>query len=388
MGDLTYVHGGSRRCDQSLVSLCLMTAVVLPEFLSGLASDGIRRSVVCLSSDHLSLQPTALALVVNTCIVPCAVLFFWIVYWAVKSAKGGNERAVRYLEKRCMLSLMVIWYITLVPVLKTALSVFLCVDVHDSTNLEEIEATHKYWAVDTALRCYEGDHSKLLYIVVVGFVCPVYGGLLLLFIAFLGVSAPHLNYKHGWGYQTTGFLYRSYRLDHRRYWEVAIVARKAGIAFLVFCARLFDSALPITGVAYLIALAIVAQIMVMPYRYRFQDLNRFELASLFASQVTTMAASMLKDEDYPENYTRELLTVACVLLNLITFSVFVFHLLKFAADYLRHRLLERGEDTALDAGMFSILWQTIGYEINRLIAKLRSTTPEDPETAEASGLED
>ena len=365
----------------------LLTAVVLPEFLSGLASDGIRRSVVCLSSDQLSLQPTALALVVNTCIVPCAVLFFWIVLWATKSAKGGNERAVRYLEKRCVLSLMVIWYITLVPVLKTALSVFLCVDVHDSTNLEETEATHKYWAVDTALRCYEGDHSKLLYIVVVGFVFPVYGGLLLLFVAFVGVPARHLTYKRSWGYQTTGFLYRSYKLDRRRYWEVAIVVRKAGVAFLVFCSRLFDSVLPITGVAHLITLAIVAQILVAPYREEFRILNGFELASLFVSLLTTLAASMLKEENYPEDYTRELLTVACLLLNLATFFVFVFYLLKFAAEYLRHRLLERGEDIALDAGMFRVLRQAIGYEIKRLIAKLRST-PEDPETAEQSALED
>ena len=310
----------------------LPTALLLPEFLGGLASDGIRRSVVCLSSEHLFLHPTALALVVNTCIVPCAVLLFWIVFWAMKSKKSADDGLQRYLAKRCMLSLMVIWYVTLVPVLKTALSVFLCVDVHDSMDLDKVDATHKYWAVDTALECYQGDHSILVYAVVVSFVGPVYGGLLVLFGAFLGVSVNHLTDKQSWGYQTTGFLYRSYKLDRCRYWEVAIIARKAAIAFLVFCAHLFDSAVPITGVACIITLAIAAQILVLPYRHLFQDLNRIEVASLLVSLMTTLIASMLKDENYPENYTRDLLTVACLLLNIITFSVFVFYILKFTAE--------------------------------------------------------
>ena len=370
-----------------LLNTRTLCAVVVAELFGGLASEGIRRSVVCLSSENSSLHPTALALVVNLCVVPSAVFLFWVVFWAVKLAKHGSDRPPRYLEKRCALSLMVIWYITLVPVLKTALSVFLCVDVHDSIDLKEIEVTHKYWAVDTALKCYEGDHSKLLYSLVVSFVCPLYGGMLVLFVVFLKNSTPHLSYKRGWAFQTMGFLYRSYRLDTRRFWEVAIVMRKAGIAFLVFCAHLFDSTLPITGVAHLITVAIVAQILVAPYREDFRILNGFELASLFVSQVTALAASMLKDENYPEDYTRELLTAACVLLNFITFSVFVFYLLKFAADYLRHRLEARGENPAPDSGTFGLLKQWIGYEIKHLIAKLRST-PEDPETAEQSALED
>ena len=363
----------------------LPTALLVSEFFGGLASDGIRRSVVCLSSEHLFLHPTALALVVNTCIVPCAVLLFWIVFWAMKSKKS-DDGLQRYLAKRCMLSLMVIWYITLVPVLKTALSVFLCVDVHDSMDLEEVDATHKYWAVDTALECYQGDHLKLIYAVIVAFVCPVYGGLLVLFGAFLGVSVNHLTDKQGWGYQTTGFLYRSYKLDRRRYWEVAIIARKAAIAFLVFCAHLFDSAVPITGVACFITLAIAAQILVLPYRHRFQDLNRIEVASLLVSLMTTLIASMLKDENYPENYTQELLTVACVLLNIITFSVFIFYILKFTVEYLKHSLREKGEDYAPDAGVFRILMQWIVCKINHYIAKLRAT-PEEPEIPEYSAVE-
>ena len=366
------------------MSFCLLTVILLlSELLGGLATDGIRRSVVCLTTKDLSLHPTALALVVGVCIVPCSVLLCWIVFWAAKSVKSGSDGLRRYLSKRSVLSAMVIWYVTLVPVLKTALSVFLCIDVHDLTDFAEVDVTHMYWAVDTSMKCYEGDHGKLVYGVVVAFVCPVYGGLLALFVFFLKRPPQHLTHRAGWAYQTTGFLYRSYRMDRRRYWEVAIVARKAIIAFLVFCAHLFDSGLPITGVACVIMLAILAQILAMPFREDFKDLNGMELASLFVSVATSLAAVMLKDESYPEDFTRVLLTVACALLNVVAFCVFVFYILKFAAEYLKYKLSERDELFAPDAGMFRVLAHWVSYEVRHLIGKLCRAS-KDPEIAEQS----
>ena len=281
---------------------------------------------------------------------------------------------------------MVIWYITLVPVLKTALSVFLCVDVHDLADFSKVNVTHTHWAVDTRMECYAGDHRKLVYGVVVAFVCPVYGGLLVLFISVLKSPFQHLVYKRGWAYQIAGFLYRSYRMDLRVYWEIAIVTRKVTIAFFVFCAHLFDSGLPITGVAYIIMLAILAQILAKPYREDFKDLNRMELASLFVSLSTTLAASMLKDESYPKNFTRVLLTVACALLNVILFFVFVFYIIRFAAKFLRYEMRERDERFAADAGMFCVLMHWIDYKVKHLIGKLRPT-PEEPEISDPPDVE-
>ena len=387
MDDSSGHYGDSRRLDQDLVSLALSTVVLFTELLGGLAPDGIRRSVVCLYSKQSFLQPTAMALVVSVCIIPCAVFLCWIVFWAVSSARPESHRLPRYPSKRCLLTLMVIWYITLVPVLKTALSVFLCVNVHDSAAFEEVDATHMYWAVDTAIKCYEGDHRILVYGVVAGFVCPVYGGLLALFTYVLKSPFQHLIYKRGWAYQTTGFLYRSYRMDRRRYWEIAIIARKAMIAFLVFSAHLFDSGVPIIGVAYTIMLAILAQSLAMPYREEFKDLNRIELASLFVSLATTLAASMLKDESYPENITRMLLTGVCAFLNVIAFFWFCFYTLDFTVEFLKHKLQEHGEHFASDAGKFRILMHWISYEVRHQIAKLRPTS-EESEIFDSLNVED
>ena len=95
---------------------------------------------------------------------------------------------------------------------------------------------------------------------------------------------------------------------------------------------------------------------------------------------------MLKDESYQENVTRELLTIACALLNVIVFCVFVFYILKFAAEYLRHVLREKGEYFAPDAGVFRILAHWIGYEVKHLIGKICPTSGY-AEIAEQSAVE-
>ena len=341
---------------------------------------------MCLDLKDPYMHPTALAFAFTVCFVPVVVFFLWIAFWMIMAVKHGNDRPPRYLAKRCMLSLVALWYVTLVPVLKTALSIGLCVDVEDLLDVYAGDLTTKYWALDTNIQCYQGDHANLLYFVVLAFVCPMYGGLLIVFALIIRAPAEHLRDKDGWVYETTGFLYRSYSLGRRRYWEVAVVLRKVAIAFMVFCALLYDSVVPITGVAHVITLAIAAQIVVKPYRKEFEDLNRFELVSLFVSLVTILVGITLGQEDFPEDVIRELSTAACVLLNLVTFVAFAYHILKFLVNYLRHSLLESGEDTASDASMFGVLMQWIVYKIKCLTSKATSTT-EDPETAEQSALE-
>ena len=254
---------------------------------------------------------------------------------------------------------MVLWYITFVPVLKVALSVGLCVDVHDSPYIEDESAT-KYWAVDTSIECHQGDHAQLFGFLVLTFVCPVYGGLLVLFIIILKICVRDLMNVNGWAYETTGFLYRSYRLGRLRYWELAIIVRKGVIAFLVFCAHLFDSVIPITGVALFITIAIVAQILTNPYRESFKNLNTFEVASLFVSLMTTLIAIMLKEDDFPEDYTREVATLVCLLTNLGALLFFSYWALKnwvvyakIRRDARKNRIFE-GELAVLDAGVLDM----------------------------------
>ena len=305
--------------------------------MSGLASEGNRRSIVCLNSDQLSLHPTALAMIINVCVIPLVAFLFWAALWTVRALYTRKDDPRRYLAKRCLLSLMALWYITFVPVLRVALSFGLCVDVHDGLDIDAEDEIGTYWAVDTSIQCYQGDHARLFSFLILLFVCPVYGGLLILFIISLKICVQNLMNVNGWAYETMGFLYRSYRPGRLRYWELATILRKGVIAFLVFCAHLFDSVIPITGVAHFITIAIVGQILANPYRESFKNLNKFEVASLFVSLITTLIAIMLKEDDFPENYTRGLVTLVCFVMNLVTLFVFVYCVLKFWLVYFKLR---------------------------------------------------
>ena len=144
------------------------------EYISGLAADGNRRSVMCLSLKHPFDHPTTLAFAFNVGFIPVSAFFLWIAFWTAKAVGYGSDRPPHYLAKRCMLSLMALWYVTLVPVLKTALSIGLCVDIDDALDIYTADRITRYWPVDTNMKCYEDDHAKLLYFVVLAFVCPMY----------------------------------------------------------------------------------------------------------------------------------------------------------------------------------------------------------------------
>ena len=262
--------------------------------------------------------------------------------------------------QKSLLSLTVLWYITSVPVIKTTLSTVLCVNAHTipKATTENGDAISDWidtakeseetscWAVDTSLKCFEGDHLTLV-ILILSFVTLVYGGLLLIFVFLLAYSEEQLNDTDCWIYKTMGFLYRSYRHGGRRYWEVAIVVRKAVIAFLAFCAQRFDSVLPITGAAVFLTLTMGAQIVVMPYRQNFDALNWSDIFSLFISLLTTLFATMLKNQSLTVDGGRLAISVLCVLINITAFTVFVCYLFKYFVDYIKLSL--RDSVTVLDS---------------------------------------
>ena len=311
------------------------------EFLGSLAIESIRRSVVCLSGESQSLHATAWASIVSVCIVPASVFLLLALLWTTNVVCRFIERPVHYLAKRALLSIMVLWYITSVAVIKTTLGTVLCVSAHNVLDATDGEKEMSYWAVDTSLKCFEGDHQTLA-VLILSFVGIVYGGLLIAFVAILGSAEERLNDADHWIYQTMGFLYRSYRHGWRRYWEVAIVARKAGVAFLVFCAHRFDSVLPIIGSAVFLTLALGVQMVAMPYRQRSDVLNKIELSSLFASLLTLLLATMLKSGDSAEGRSGWTLSALCGLLNIGTLIVFLSFLMHYFVDHLRVVMRERG----------------------------------------------
>ena len=368
---------GKNTCDQGR-----MLRTMLLEFIGGLASESVRRSVVCLSTEDSFLHPTASAFIVVVCIIPCTAFLLLALFWTAVALFYCIERPVRYLTKRLLLSIMVLWYISSVAVIKTAFSMGLCISVFDIVPPAKDVKKISYWAVDTGLQCFRGDHLTLV-ILILSFVVLVYVGLLVFFVWALASSKDSLTDTTSWVYETAGFLYRSYRRGKCQYWEVMVLIRKATIAFLVFCAHRFNSHLPIVGLAAFISMAVGMQIMVMPYRQRFADLNSADSASLFVSLLTTLAASALRSEGFEEVWGRTLITVACVVLNALAFVVLLYSLLAHFVDYLKLRLLEAGRQIDLSAGVLHVIKVWLSDEIRQLFCFVGYDQPDD-----ASNLSD
>ena len=331
-----------------------LIVVCCAEFFGGLAVESIRRSVVCLSKANQFLHPTVWAAIVSVSLVPVTVFLLLVAFWMSIALIHQVQRPLRYIAQRSLLSLVALWYITSVPVIKTTLSVLLCVNAYNFMGATEEVEEISYWAVDTSLRCFEGDHLKLV-IWIVSFVSVVYGGLLIFFISVLALAAEPEDQTDSWVYRTTGFLYRGYGTGWRRYWEVVIVLRKAILAFLVFCAHRFDSLFPITCAAVFITMAMGLQIVVMPYREDFSVLNRIDLSALFVSHLTIMIASMLKSDHLSDDWRGLTLSSICVVLNISTFLGLLSFLLRYSMDYARLLMNECGRHVEANAGSLRVL---------------------------------
>ena len=357
-------HGGSSRCTPDIVGQWPL-ALCFTEFLGGLAADRIQHSVICLSSNNPIFQRTAASLVTTVCIIPSLAFLLLAVFWAAIVFFYPMKKRLEYGRKRIVLSVMVLWYITSVPVMKSALSAQLCVDVHDSSDPEDDHTTSR-WAMDTDLECFTGAHRSLV-ILILSFVAIVYGGLLVVFVMTLGASEGRLKNQSSWEYETVGFLYRGYVPGHRRYWEVVVIVRKVIVAFLAFCAYRFDSQLPIIGAAIFILLVMGAQICTMPYRKEFHELNKIELCSSFVSVLTILIAAMLRNERFPEDGKRLAVSILCLLLNVMTFLVFACTLGQYGIEYLNLMLEEEIDDYDSNAGNFQVLKAWLKHETSELL---------------------
>ena len=345
---------------------------MVTEFLGGLASDAIQHSVACLSTGDQSLHPTATAFLISACVIPTLVFLLFTLFWIAVTLCNRNEQQLLFLGKRTLISLMAIWYITSVPVMKMALSTGLCTDVYDSWSATEEERI-MYWAVDTSLECLKGDHLTLAQVMWI-FVGVVYGGSLILFVFVIGGPEGRLMDTDSLGYQTMGFLYRGYKLGARRYWEVIVALRKASIALLMFCAQRFDSQLAIVGSTAVITLAIAGLIAAMPYRRKFDELNRIELGSLFVSLLTTLTAVSLKSQSFTDDLGRMIITVMCGVLNVIAFIVFVCFLFVYFIDYLKLELAEEGKPFESDTTSLRVLSVWIRHKRDSIIRCLECCT--------------
>jgi len=273
--------------------------------------------------------------------LPVLVFLLFSLAWVRNYFTTIHRR--RYLAKRCLLTVVVVFYVSYISLTKAAINVFYCVDVHDSTSLETVSETHTYWALDTAVRCFEGSHRNLLIYVAI----PVLFLCLLFPISLaIGVICARSCQKLEavWVQETVGLFFRGF--DRKFvHWDSIIMLRKAVIAAIVVFAYSLGGNLQGLLAVGVLVLSLFMQMCFCPFSVSYGHLNRLESTSLLVSILTFLIGVTLDDPAMKDSSHLELLLVSLVLICNVTLVLLLLYLIvRTKTEQIRFGLLAEGID--------------------------------------------
>ena len=293
---------------------------------------------------------------------PLACILVFVVFWL--AVKIGRSKPWVYLLKKCILSALVVLYISYISITKTLVNILNCVKVHDSTTVG-IDETTDYWILDTAVICNEGSHAILAgllawpFLVIFTFGFPPA-------IAYLIIVKVAEDYKDGWIYDIAGFVYRSYSKKYI-FWESVIMFRKAVLAVVVVLSYRLGVNIQAVLASFVLIMALYFQTKCRPYRKEFDCLNDTESLSILFSSVTFVCSTFFAD-DRVSRGVRVLLSVFLCFANILLFLYLLALFAVFAAEYLRMVLVKKGIHHSPTHGTFRIL---NAYFINYLFTDVK-----------------
>ena len=269
-----------------------------------------------------------------------------------------------YLLRKCILSALVVFYVSYISITKTLVDILNCVEVHDST-VAGIDETTDYWAVDTSVECYERSHAALAYLLAWPFLVIFSVGFPLS-VAFLVVKKVKEDYKDGWIYEVSGFVYRSYS---KRYifWESVIMIRKALLAVVVVFSYELGFKVQAVLASFVLTMALYFQMKCRPYREEFDSLNDVESLSILISSLTFVCSTFFGVEHVSDE-VRVLISVLLCFANVLFFFYLLTLFTVFGAKYLKTVLVREGIHHSPADGTFRILG---AYFINYLFTDVK-----------------
>ena len=234
--------------------------------------------------------------------------------------------------------------------IKTMLNRILCVHAH---NVLDGRTQEQSVTTDTKIECFKGPHALLAFMLGWPFLIVFSFGFPLV-TACVVVRNVEEDYKHGWIYETCGFLYRSYKKNFV-FWESVIMFRKAILAVIVVFSYPLGANLQHVLLVLLFTFALYLQMTCCPYRSEFDGLNKMESLSILVSAIT-FGSSMFFGDEHVSSPIRTLITVGLAFCNIALFLFFLSAFVILAADYLRIVLDQEGVFYKPHGGAHHILW--------------------------------
>lgn len=256
--------------------------------------------------------------------LPFLVLFAFWIFWATRRSKKNQDKA--YLLKRCILTALVVLYISYISLTKAAINVFYCVDVYDATILDD-EEMHPYWAIDTAVRCFEGSHMKLLVFVAIPLL--LFTLLFPILLAMTLINARRRNKLTSiWMVETMGLFFRGFE-EKYIFWDSIILLRKALLAAIVVFAYSLGGNLQGLLAVCVLVLSLFLQTRLDPFKECLGNLNQLESVSLLVSSLTFLTGVILNDAKMTSGLFEVFLVVLAFVCN-VGLALLLFYLLVHA----------------------------------------------------------
>lgn len=245
-----------------------------------------------------------------------------------------------YLLKRCILTGVVVFYVSYISLTKAAINTFYCVDVEDGTTLEDIDASHLYWALDTSVKCFEGSHKFLKIFVAI----PVMmlAVILPVALAWTLIRARHYNRLNSlWVQETVGLFYRGFD-EKYIFWDSVILLRKALLAAIVVFAYPLGGDLQGLLAGCLLVVSLFIHTTLVPFKSSFKHLNELESVSLLIGSLTFFGGVFLNDPNMNSEAMEVTLSVLILFSNIVFAVTLVIFIVQVKIKHVKYNLLAEG----------------------------------------------
>jgi len=296
------------------------------EYVSALTTAATSRPVDCLAGSNSASSRALWRMFVNL-LIPGFVVATFATVWGINAFR--KKKGLTYFWKRVLLSIITVVYISYLGLTKLAVRGFYCIEIYDSDD-PLVDSKRRFWAIDTSIRCYTGQHHGIIALaVVILFVISISFPMLSAYV--LITNKEKCKERNSWIFETAGFLFRAFK-ESCVFWESVVMFRKACLSVIVVFSYPLGGDVQGLLSSLVIFFALYIHLTFRPYGKDFRILNQFESCSLLISGVTITLGLFFINERCSDS-TKLFLAVIIISSNSVFFA---FLLLALISSHIKH----------------------------------------------------
>ena len=251
--------------------------------------------------------------------LPFVILIFSACFWGIYSLK---KRSLEYMRLQFIATIIIVMFLAHPNILRMMLSAFACTEIEKG----------EYWLLDNMdIRCWAEEHA--FYATFVAFPGLLVWGIITPGIVLILILKNRKDLEIGSIRKRFGFLLLGYKRS-TFYWEFIILYRKVLIVFVSVFMSSISTMIQALVACFILFTAFYLQSTFQPFEIA--KLNRLEEISTLTA-ATTIYCGLLYLTDDLDEYTKMILFIIMVLMNIIFVIAWIINFLESLAIKLHHK---------------------------------------------------